>query len=316
MFARRSPSVWILALLVVTRAAWADLDVVGDKLVLNAWVRVGAYGWRAENAGLARNQFAFERVSGVAALTGRPSSLVSLKLSGDVSYLQPQDLYVDLRWSSGLGLRAGQFLLPLGFDAMTEPDSQVLASKSFVASFAKSTGTRDIGVVGSYGVGRLAASAAVVNGSGANTWDNNDLKDLCGRVSVIPFPSLDAVLALRAHYGWPDVSDSLWRTAALEARVRVGRLTLQAEYQDQISASARTNTTYLQAVWDNGTLAWVGRFDLDLPRGMHPHWMIDGGVNVRPRDGNFRLMLDCSYNRDYQGNWAVLGFGVGLQAEL
>ena len=306
----------ILVLLIVVHAAWANLTVVGDRLSLDALVRTSAYWWRAEQAGLAQNESAIERVEALAGLTGRLSSVVSFRLSGDVSFIQPQDLYVDLRWQNGVGLRAGQFLLPLGFDAMTEPDSQVLTSTSFLVSYAKPDGTRDIGAMGSWQINRFSASAAVVNGSGSNVDDNNNRKDLCGRISLRPLARLDAVVALRAYYGWPNAADSVWRSVALEAHMRHGPVTLQAELQNHLGPSARNNMAYLQALWDFGLVECVGRFDLDLPQRERTHWMIDGGVSLRPLTDHFKVMLDCSYNRDYQGNWAVFGFSFRLQAGL
>ena len=98
----RSSILRILVLLIVARAASADLSLVRDKLALDALVRTGVYWWRAEQAGLAQNESAIERVEALAGLTGRLSSVVSFRLSGDVSFIQPQDLYVDLRWQNGV----------------------------------------------------------------------------------------------------------------------------------------------------------------------------------------------------------------------
>ncbi len=306
----------ILTLLIVALPAWANLSLAGDKLALDVTVWMGAHWWRAEQAGLARNEFAFERVQALAGLTGQLSPVVSLRFSGDVGYLQPQDLYVDLRWRGGFGLRAGQFLLPLGMDAMTEPDSQVLASSSFLVSYAKPAGIRDIGVMGGWETSRITVSAAVVNGAGANTGDNNDRKDLCGRITVRPLAALDAVLALRAYYGWPDSPDSLWRSTALEARLRRGPLELQAEFQNHRSQNARNNMAYLQAAWDIGPLEPVGRFDLVVPQGERLEWMMVGGLNVRPLPDHLRVIVDCSYHRNYQDNWGFFSFHLQLQASI
>jgi len=306
----------ILTLLCIVRMAGADLAVIGDKLTLDATAWSGAYWWRAEQVGFAQNKFAFARAEALAGLTGHLSPVVSFRMSGNLSYLQPRDVYVDLRWSSGFGLRAGQFLLPLGMDAMTEPDSQVLTTSSFLVNHAKPAGTRDIGVLGNWALKRFSASAAVVNGNGVNVDDNNNRMDLCGRVAVRPLSNMDAVLALRAYYGWPDAADSVWQSAAFEARVSHGPLTLQTEVQNQHGPSAQNNTAYLQAIWNTGLLAYAGRIDLDQPQGKRTHWMIDGGVNLQPLFEHFKVMFDCSYNRDYQGNWGVLGFSLRLQATI
>ena len=312
----RNSMLRMLMLLVIAGTAWADLSVVGDKLTLDALVWTGAHWWRFEHAGLAQSEFAFERVSALAGLTGQLSPVVSLRVSGDVGVVQPQDLYVDLRWRSGLGLRAGQFLPPIGMDAMTEPDSQRMASNSLLIPYAKPAGTRDIGAMGGWETSRLSVAAAVVNGAGANAGDNNDRKDLCGRLAVRPLATLDAVLALRAYYGWPDASDSLWRTTALEARLRRGPLELQAEFQNHRSQYAWNNIAYLRAVWDIGPWEPVGRFDLILPQGERIELRMAGGLNLRPVSDHLKVMLECSYHRQYQVGWGAFGFRLRLQAAI
>jgi hypothetical protein len=306
----------ILILLAIAGAAWADLSVVDDKLALDAMVRPGVHWWRGEQAGLAQSEFAFERLEARAGLTVRLSSAISFRASGDVSILQPQDLYVDLHWRSGFGLRAGQFLLPLGMDAMTEPDSQVLAGSSFLVSYAKPSGIRDIGLMGGWEISRFSAAVAVVNGRGPNASDDNARKDLCGRIVVRPLATLGLDLALRVYYGWPNAPDSVWRSAAFEARLNRGPLTLQTELQNHLSQYARNNMAYLQMAWEAGILDPVGRFDLILRDRERPEWMMTGGLNAAPLSDRFRVMFDCSYHRDYQGNWAVFGFGLRLQTVL
>jgi hypothetical protein len=303
----------VLALLVTLRVGWASVSLFDDRLALDASVRSGGHIWRTEYAGLARNDIVFDRISTTAGLTGRLSTLVSLKLTADVSYLQPQDMYVDFRWGSGFGLRAGQFTLPLGMDAMTEPDNQVLVGNSLLISYTKPVGTRDIGFLGSWSRGRCSVSAAVVNGNGANTGDNNIQKDLCVRLLVSPLPSLDADLGLRAYYGWPD---SLWRSVEIEARLRRGSLELRTELQNHRSQYARNNATYLQAAWSFGKLKPAGQLDIIIPQGKHPEWMMTGGLSLEPISDHLRIILDCTYRRSYSQGWSVFGFLFRLQATI
>jgi hypothetical protein len=201
-------------------------------------------------------------------------------------------------------------------DAMTDPAHQKLAGNSFMVGSAKPAWTRDAGLMGTWETGRVWAALAVVNGTGVNSADNNDRKDLCGRIVVKPVTALDAVLALRAYYGWPDALDSLWRSAALEARIRSGPLELQAEVQDHRSQYARNDMAYVLAAWDAGLLEPVVRLDLVLPRGKRTEWMAVGGLNVRPMTDCFKLMFDCSYHRNDQDNWEVFGFHLRLQASI
>jgi hypothetical protein len=309
----RNTSLRLLILLAIGSAARAELSLAGDKLVLDAVVASSAQWWQTQMGGLTHSEFVIERVFAPIGVTGHLSRIVTFRVSGDVSVPQPQDLYVDLRWRSGFGLRAGQLVLPLGIDAMTEPDSQRLSGSSLLVNYAKPAGTRDIGVLGNWALSRLSVSAAVVNGSGANASDNNARKDLCGRISLRPLAALDADLALRAYYGWPD---SLWRSAAVEARLRRGPVEFQAEFQNHRSHYARNNAAYFLAAWDVGMLEPVGRFDLVLPQRMRAEWMAVLGFNVRPLSEHFRARLDCSYHRNYSANWAVFGFDFLLQATI
>lgn len=306
----------VLVLLAVVETARANLSLVDGKLELDATVRTGGHWWRAEQAGLTWSESGFERVGLFLGLTGRLSSVASLRASSDVGSLQARDLYIDLHWRGGLGLRAGQFLLPLGMDAMTEPDSQVLAGGSFLATYAKPAGVRDIGLAGRWGSDRFSASLAVVNGRGPNALEDNPRKDVCGRLAVRPMATGDADLALRVYHGWPGAPDTAWMSAALEARLNSGPFTVQTEIQNHRSQYARNNMAYLQAVWDAGLLEPAGRFDIILPQGKRIEWMMVGGVNLRPRSDHVKVMFDCSYHRDHQGNWSVFGFGLRLQAVL
>ncbi|HTW91948.1 MAG TPA: porin [bacterium] len=305
-----------LLLLAVVGVARAELSLISDKLTMDALVASSAQWWQAQTGGLAHSEFVLDRVSAPIGMTGQLSRAVSFRASGDVSMLQPQDLYVDLQWRDSFRLRAGQFLLPLGMDAMTPPDSQKLPSSSFLASYAKPTGTRDVGILGSWAPGRFSVSAAVINGGGANLKDDNTSKDLCGRVTFKPLSAVDGILALRAYYGRPDTADTAWRTLAAEARLVHGPLEIQAEFQNLSAQHIRNNMAYLQAASDRGVLKPVGRLDLTLSNGGVSEWMIAGGLNLQPVSDHFRATLDCTYHKSYQGNWSVFGFDIRLQAWL
>jgi hypothetical protein len=124
------------------------------------------------------------------------------------------------------------------------------------------------------------------------------------------------VLALRVFYGWPDASDTVWQTAAAEARITRGPFELQAEFQNHSGSDGQNNAGYLQAAWSIGQLQPVARFDLALPKGERVEWMVTGGLNVQPIADHVRVMLDCTYRRNYQQNWSVLGFLFRLQASI
>jgi hypothetical protein len=317
MFRSRNPVLRILILLaIIVRALWADLNLAGDKLALDATVWTNGHLWRAEQSGLARNEFAVERVAAPVGLTGQLSPVASFRLSGDVSGVYPMDLYVDLHWMNGFGLRVGQFVMPLGFDVMTEPGKELVVNNSLLAGYAAPASSRDIGLMGGLQRGVFSVTGAVVNGAGANVGDNDQRKDVCGRITLGPLSPVDGVLALRVYYGGPGASDTAWRTLAAEARLKRGPLELQAEFQNRYSSDVRNNAAYLQAAWSIGQLEPVARFDMILSRGKYSEWMMTGGLNLKPISDHVKVMFDCTYHRNYQAKWSVFGFLFRVQAAI
>jgi hypothetical protein len=221
---RGSPIVCAVMLAAVVSIGQGGVDL-GHGIELDALVGTTAHFYRFTSAGLYSNEMVIERAVALAGLTGRVSSVVSIRAYFDIgSYWggPALDMYTDFAWPNGMELRVGQFLLPLGMEAMTEFGRQKLANSSFLVGYAKPAGTRDIGVMGTWQRRRFSVAAALVNGAGTNTWDNNVQKDMCVRLTLGPLAALDAVIALRGYYGRPDASDSVWRSAAIEARLKRG----------------------------------------------------------------------------------------------
>jgi hypothetical protein len=295
------------------------MELFDGRLSLDGQVWSTAHLYRYTNGGLSTNDATFERAVALAGLTGRISRVVSMRAYFDVGGYQggpALDMYVDLAWRTGFGLTFGQFLPPVGFDHMTTFIHQPLVNTSLMQTYTKPNGGRDIGAMGIWRNRRFSVAAALVNGAGPNIGDNNNRKDLCARFTAKPLAAVDAVFAFRGYYGWPDWSDTSWISVAAEAHVERGPLELQAEIQNHSANDGRNNAAYLQAVWSTGRVRPAARFDLVLPRGEHPEWMFTGGVNVQPIADHLRVMLDCSYRRDYQSNWTVLAFLLRLQAWL
>jgi hypothetical protein len=306
----------VLILLLAAQSARGDLALVSDRLILDAAVWTNGHFWRAEQAGLAQNEFVVERAAAPVGITGYLNPVVSLRISADVGAVFPRDLYADFRWANGFGVRAGQFVLPLGFDAMTDPREQPLVNSSLVTGYCAPAGIRDIGLMGDLQRKSFSVAVAVINGGGANVANDNPYKDVCGRATFTPFSSVACTLALRAYFGRPGSADTAWRTLAGEVQLTRGALELQSEFQNTTSSAANNNSWYLQAVWGTGLLQPVVRFDLVLPRGSHSDWMITGGANVLPLADNIRIMIDGTYRRNYQYNWSVFGFLFRIEATI
>jgi hypothetical protein len=312
----RSSVFGIMVLLATVSSAMADLEVDGGRLVFDATVWTYGHVWRAEQAGLAQNEFAIERVAAPVGITGRLSPVASLRVSADVGAVDPLDLYANFRWTNGLNVRAGQFVLPLGFELMTDPGDELIVNRSLLAGYAAPTSSRDIGLMGGVQKTWFSFYGAVVNGSGSNLSDNNSRKDICGRLTLSPLADVDGAIALRAYYGWPGAADTAWLTLATEARLARGPLALQAEFQSHSDNRGQNNSMYVQAAWGIGQVEPVARFDLAVPQGSHSEMMITGGSNVYAVSRRVKMMLDCSYHRNYQANWSVFGVLFRLQATL
>ncbi len=295
------------------------VELLDGKISLDAQVWSTVHFYRFTIGGLSGNDATFERPVALAGLTGRISPVVSVRTYFDVGGFwggPALDMYVDFAWRSGFGARVGQFLPPLGFDYMTSYVRQPLVNNSLLVAYAKSNGGRDIGAMGGWQNRHLSLVAALLNGAGANRGDNNNKKDLCARITAQPLAAVDAVFALRGYYGWPGSPDSVWRTVAAEVRMKTGPIVFQSEFQSHYGSDVPNNAAYLQAVWS--AVGWepAARFDLVLPQGRHPEWMITAGLNLHPISEHLKIMLDCSYRRNYQDNWSVLGFLLRVQAWL
>ena len=298
--------------------AAGDLQTASPK----SQVRVDALVWstmhfyRFGAAGLYRNEFALERMSSLVGLTGTIGRVASARISVDAGYLQPQDIDVDLRPGGSFLLRVGQFVLPVGMDAMTSPAELPFVTNSLMDNYAKPYGARDIGILASWERATFAAVAAVVNGSGPNVADDNGRKDVCGRVVLRPFSSIGLQIALRAYWGWPGTSDSAWQTAAAEAALDVGRFSVQTEHQVHSYSDVRNYAGYVLLRYSAGSLDPCGRIEWVEPRGHEPEVMVMVGPDFHALDGHMKMILDGFYRRDYQVNSIVYGFVFRLQAEI
>ena len=292
------------------------VELLAGRLSVDALVLSGAHWWQVEERGLTSSGFIIDRVQVPVGLTGRLNPIASMRASCDISFLQPQDLYVDLQWPNGLGIRAGQFKLPVGVEQMTGPGQAKLANGSLLAAYARPVDVRDLGLSGAWTRERVGVVLAVIDGNGPNTGDNNDRKDLCGRVAVRPWRGSGIELAARGYYGCPDPAKAAWRTAAVELIMESSRMSIRAELQNLESAEQHNNAGYLQLAYGVGVFEPACRVDLVFPRNEKAHFMATGGVNFRPLGDKLKFTLDGSYLRDLELGVGVAVLFVRLQAAL
>jgi hypothetical protein len=292
------------------------VELLADRLSVDALVSSEAHWWQVEERGLTSIGFTIDRVRALVGLTGSLNSIATLRASCDISVLQPQDLYVNLEWPSGFGVRAGQFKLPVGVDQMTNPEQTKFVNGSLLAAYARPVDVRDVGLSGTWTQDRVGVVLAVIDGNGPNTGDNNDRKDFCGRVVVSPWCGSGIEFAGRGYYGWPDPAKAAWRTVAVEVIMERKRLSLRAELQNLESAERHNSAGYLQLAYDIGVFEPACRVDLVLPRNEKAQFMATGGVNFNPLGDRLKFMLDGSYFGNLQGGSGATVILMRLQAAL
>lgn len=108
-----------------------------------------------------------------------------------------RDAYLEYSFSRALKLRAGQFKIPLSAEQMTSASSLDTVHRATVSR--RLAYGRDIGLMlrGAAADEALCWWAAVVNGAGRNSSDNNSEKDVVLRAEVTPLGFLDCAKGLR-----------------------------------------------------------------------------------------------------------------------
>lgn len=97
-----------------------------------------------------------------------------------------RDAYVTLKYLPAATVRIGQFVMPYGYERYVESSNRLEFTERIFTSLA--TG-RDAGIAVSNEDpfwGWLSYGAAIANGTGQNVADDNDAKDVLGRLAVTP----------------------------------------------------------------------------------------------------------------------------------
>jgi hypothetical protein len=119
-------------------------------------------------------------------LTGEIAPKLSIYVSGDLTGTPvARDVYATFSAIPGASIRAGQFNAPFSLERLTSSQRLEVIDRTVVAD--QLTPSRDLGVMvfnPAPFFGWLSYQAAVINGTGANLRDNNDAKDVVGRVVV------------------------------------------------------------------------------------------------------------------------------------
>jgi len=135
------------------------------------------------------------------------------KLNEDIGYnfivgaVEPPDrdvhlvnAYVDFDYIPWAKIRLGQFLVPFGLEG---PEiivfNPAIERSTTIRRLNPFNMFRDVGVQVSSKFEKFNYALAVVNGTGANTSENNDYKDILSRFGISPFKELN--LGISGHAG-------------------------------------------------------------------------------------------------------------------
>jgi hypothetical protein len=312
----------VVLLLVVPAVLRADMVLADGRLSLDGCVRASTHWWQIDVAGLGSSQFSFEPVQAGLGATGRLNDVVSARVSAWMSTdggMSVSDMFVRFEWPSGWSVTAGQFLVPLSYDALTLPeDYPLMFNGALHTGYIKPAGFRDDGVLGQYKHGMWDAAVSVVNGLGSGSWSggNVDRKDVCARLLVQPWCS-GPWLGGRI-YRAIERSGNAWLTWGGEASYPLGALSLLGEFQNHISGGGTThnNSGYVQALYRVGTLEPGLRAEAVFPYGQRLEVNITAGAIWRPFPERVKLAAHYSYHRGFEGRWLVGSFLLRIQAEL
>jgi phosphate-selective porin OprO/OprP len=154
-------------------------------------------------------------------LSGRAFRWIDFKIEADFTEgVSLKDAYLDFRFLPELRLRGGQFKVPFSREELTSSRFIDFVERSVINELAP---TYDAGVMlhGPLFGGVLEYSFGAFNGSGEDTSDGNDGKDVAGRLVLAPFARSDnrwlkgLYLAGNATWGDQDsITSAQGRTAA------------------------------------------------------------------------------------------------------
>ncbi len=283
----------------LTATARGEIDLVEGRLSADALLWANCHWKQSEKMGLTDSRFDFYCRAAFVGLTGRINSVASTRVRFDVGGVSADDLFVDFRWPSGFGLRAGQFIPPLGFEAWTEPSESKFVSYSIVKRHWKPKGPRDIGFMARYDGSLFGFAGALLNGSGSNrTQDDNDWKDVCGRAVFRPWASQGPTFACRGYYGRIGEEGIRFWNIAGELLFDCLPLQIFAEAQRAVwGTPVRTSFCAQAACRFLDVLEPVARCEIEFRSEDKFDYSITGGVNFCPWGDRVRVMLDYSYRR-------------------
>jgi hypothetical protein len=137
-----------------------------------------------------------------------------------------QDAYITLQ-GEFLDVTIGQFKAPISWDAYGSAAKIIMPDRQFIALLEG--GVRDIGVRLEKTFTKFSYVVGIVNGSGQNSFDANNQKDVEGRVEIYPVPGMTIAGAFYDSVGYRTKAGTKDRWEA-DFRYETGPFLIQSEF--------------------------------------------------------------------------------------
>ena len=199
-------------------------------------------------------------------IDGKLTQSLSYKIQGDFTGTPALvDAYVKYKPCNEFAIQVGQFKTPFSIESPINPVN--LEIFDYGESISKLVGYKDVSGVGKLGrdIGVMASgdlfpvegkdfaivnySIGVFNGTGANALDNNNKKDIVGRLNIHPMLK-DLTLSGSYYYGQYNVNDTTlgvrnrWSAGA---QYNDGDLVIRAEYLSGLTNNMNSQGYYAVA---------------------------------------------------------------------
>jgi hypothetical protein len=302
----------------------ARIPVAGDSLLLklDACLQPQIYYWhQADYMGMTpkvTEEFGFSRVTSLAGLTTEFTRHFSARFYGDLGDITGKpvlDLYARAR-AKGLSLQLGQFRPPLSSEILTQPWNVDFIDYSLIARTSTPTGDfRDVGAQLAYRRRNFLADLAAVNGNGRQLRDNNQFKDIIGRIVATPCGNIGPYLGGHVYLGSDTTArDSLnrpFRRYSGELGLNTHSMFLRAE----LVKGTSTNGFNTALGFRTGNIQPVVRFERLVDETPNlPISTLTFGLNGFFVDDMVKPMLDFSWTSDKVREQETFKLSFQLQA--
>jgi hypothetical protein len=184
----------------------------------------------------------------------------------------------------------------MGLEAIVLPREEKVIGQSVVSIWRKPGDPWDIGLMASFEGDRFSVAGVCINGNGRNkASDDNDWKDVCGRVVFRPLADDRFVVACRGYYGKIGMDRVPFWNVAGEFMLDRASFLVVGEVQHAMGRSPK-DACYVQVSYGRFRLLEpVIRFHTELLAADNYGFGGTGGLNFRVLGDHLKVMLGYDY---------------------